>query len=228
MRYTRGGLRVAPFVFGGNVRTVIIAYNEARMLPMCLAHIPHGSPVTVVDGAYADYPHDEPYSTDGTLDIARRWGADVVEVTEPWRDQMHKRTAALTPGVCFCPDADEMLLTAMPELPDGVDVGWVTCHSPVYRDPFLMPRVFRVREGWHYAGRHHWLYDAQKRLVCSGSYAGRDYKHAILPVTLINARDMREDTRDAEKVAYIRARNPHEQAYSDEQSVYPRPQKRKR
>ena len=201
--------------------TSIIAFNEARMLPQMLGHLPRGTEVLVIDGAYADFPHEKPWSTDGTLDIARRWGAKVKTVKKPWENQMVKRTAALVPGrVCFCPDADELLHTAMPELPDDADVGWVTCISPIYDRPFLIPRVFRVREGWHFAGRHHWLYDADGNLVTSHTHPGKGYKHAILPVCIANARDSREVHRESEKYAYLRRRRVREARYDDESCVY--------
>ena len=201
----------------------IIAFNEARMLPMCLGHIPKGTRVRLIDGAYADFPHDKPQSTDGTLDIAKRWGCEVVKTRRAWRDQMEKRTAALSEGVVFCLDADEMLHSDLPELPDDADVGWVTVMNPIYKTPCLVPRVFRVRPGWHFAGRHHWLYDADGRLVASHTFAGTDYRHAILPVLIENARDAREPIRNDEKITYCRARYDAEQSFADEQSVYPRP-----
>lgn len=198
----------------------IIAFNEARMLPMCLAHIPRGTKVRLVDGAYADFPHELPYSTDGTLEIAERWGCEVVRVTEPWKDQMTKRTAAIVQGLNFILDADELLHTPLPVLPKDADVGWITCASPIYEDSFLVPRVFRAQEGFHFAGRHHWLYDADGDLVTSSSYAGSKYRHAILPVAISNARDMRERIRDGEKRVYCRKRAPAEEAFADESCVY--------
>lgn len=211
---------MSPTATTNDLTVVIIAYNEARMLPMCLSHLPRGTRVRLVDGAYADFPHDAPYSTDGTLDLAERWGCEVVRVTEPWEHQMAKRTASLVPGVNFILDADEFLHTDLPHLPDDADVGWVTCASPIYEDSFLMPRVIRVQEGFHYAGRHHWVYDAAGDLVTSHTYAGSKYRHAILPVCISNARDMREPIRDGEKSAYLRSRKEREAAYADEACVY--------
>lgn len=199
----------------------IIAFNEAKMLPMCLGHLPLGTRVQVIDGAYTDYPHDEPCSTDGTLDLARRWGAEVVAVTKPWPDQIAKRTAQLVPGeVVFILDADELLHSELPELPAEADVGWVTMVSPVYDRPFLSPRVLRVRDGWHYAGRHHWIFDADGDLVTSHTYAGKKYRHAILPVLVSNERDKRESARDEDKAAYLDARNREESRFAGEASVY--------
>lgn len=199
----------------------IIAYQEARMLPMCLSHLPKGTRVRLVDGAYRDYQHEKPQSDDGTLEIAKRWGCEVVKTRRAWRDQMEKRTAALVVGeVNFCLDADEMLHTPLPELPDDADVGWVTCISPLYQGPFLVPRVLRVQDGWHFAGRHHWLYDADNELVTSHTFAGTKYRHVILPVLIENARDSREPIRDDEKISYSRSRYDAEQSFADESCVY--------
>lgn len=205
------------------MKVVISAFNEARMLPMCLGHLPKEAEVVLFDGAYNHFPHKKPYSTDGTLEIASLWGAEVVNVRRAWKDQCEKRTATLIPGeIVFVVDADEMLHTPLPILPDDADIGWVTMTSPVYLDPFLSPRVFRVPEsGWHYAGRHHWIYDADEDLVVSHSVVGTKYRHAILPVLLDNARDMREPTRNEEKSRYLSKRNPEELTFTDESSVYP-------
>ncbi|MEN6431072.1 MAG: hypothetical protein ABFC80_09580, partial [Coriobacteriales bacterium] len=73
---------------------VISAYQEARMLPMALGCLPDCR-VIVVDGAYQAFPHETPYSDDGTLEIARAWGAEVVEVSTAWPDQIAKRTFCL-------------------------------------------------------------------------------------------------------------------------------------
>lgn len=203
------------------MRVSISAFNEAKMLPMCLGHLPRGTDVVLIDGAYRDYPHTEPYSTDGTLDIAQRWGAEVVEVTEPWPDQITKRTAQLALGaVVLILDADELLHTDLPELPPGADVGWVTIASPLYDRPCLSPRVFRVQPGWHYAGRHHWIFDAEGDLVASHTFAGKKYRHAILPVALSNERELREATRDGEKHQYLETRNAAERRFQSEASVY--------
>ena len=203
--------------------TVISAFNEARMLPMCLGHLPREARVLVVDGAYADFPHEKPWSTDGTLEIAERWGAKVVSVKKPWANQMEKRTATLVPGeVVFVLDADELLHTPMPELPDDADVGWVTIASPVYQDPCMEPRVFRVKKGWHYAGRHHWIYDANGTLVASHHKpsCGDDYQHVVLPVLIENARNLREPARYQDKQQYSSKQFQREQRFENEQSVY--------
>jgi len=205
--------------------TVISAFNEARMLPMCLGHLPRDARVWLFDGAYEDFPHDKPYSTDGTLDVARRWGAKVIAAKRPWRDQMEKRTKTLVPGeVIFILDADELLHTEMPVLPDDADVGWITISSPVYSEPCLEPRVFRVGKGWHYAGRHHWIYDGANRLVASHHYPAvaksSSYRHAILPVLIENARNMRGPVRYGDKQRYSNSQYQRESAFVDESSVY--------
>ena len=181
---------------------VINAFNEARLLPMALASLPPGVPVTVFDGAYASFPHEVPWSTDGTCELAEDWGANVVRVTEPWPDQITKRTAMLRVApVVFVLDADEVL-RGWADLPDEADIGWITIESPLYADPYDEPRVFRVREGWHYAGRHHWIYDEHEQLVTSHRKEGGDYSHHRLPITCSNHRDWRDAERSEAKATY--------------------------
>lgn len=195
---------------------VMSVFREAALLPIALGMLPPDVPVMVVDGAYADYPHDHPYSTDGTVEIARAYGARVVEVDRAWATQPEKRTATLVAGeVVFVVDADEFV-AGFPDLPDDADVGWVTVTSPIYREPYLEPRVFRVREGWHYDLRHHWIYDGDGRLVCSHRKPGADFAHAVLPVVIANRRDLRDPDRDRAKAVYGKVRNRRESKHASE------------
>ena len=202
------------------MRVVICAFNEARLLPMALASIPQGIPITVIDGAYSNYPHTNPASTDGTLDIAETYGADVVRVKTAWPDQTDKRTLSLTlDPIVFVVDADE-IVRGWEELPEDADVGWVRIESPLYAEPYWEPRIFRVRDGWHYAGRHHWIYDADGKLVTSHRREGEGYSHVRLSVTVTNHRDWRDPGRHREKVRYAEKRNAKEGAYRNESAPH--------
>lgn len=190
---------------------VMSVFQEARCLPMSLGCLPDNAEVHVVDGAYEDYPHAEPYSTDGTLEIAKAWGATVHRFTDAWPDQVTKRTYTLSLGeIVFVLDADELMLGDFPQLPDGYDVGWVWIRSPIYPAPYPEPRIFRVREGWHYDKRHHWIYDADGELVCAHGVPGPRYRHVQLPTVVDNMRQWRSARRDQEKSAYLREMNNEE------------------
>lgn len=195
---------------------VMSVFQEARCLPMALGTLPDDARVIVVDGAYKDFPCQRPYSTDGTIEIARRWGAEVVEVRTAWPDQVAKRTLTLgLAPLVFVLDADELLYTDMPLLPEGYDVGWVWVRSPIYPAPYLEPRVFRVRPGWHYDKRHHWIYDADGALICSHTTAGASYRHCQLPVVIGNMRNWRTEQRNHAKHAYGKRRNRQELQHAD-------------
>ncbi|MCL4499499.1 MAG: glycosyltransferase family 2 protein [Chloroflexi bacterium] len=73
-------------------------YNERDMLPGCLESLDGVDEIVLVDGAYADFPHSTPGSTDGTLEwIKERQKGDsrirLIETTRPWADEIEKRTA---------------------------------------------------------------------------------------------------------------------------------------
>ncbi len=193
----------------------IIVYNEARLLPVALGCLDDDMPVHVTDGAYAEYPHTRAWSDDGTIGFAQRWGAEVLEVREAWRDQCAKRTAAMHAAariapVVFVLDADEIAEGPVPDLPEGYDVGWVWIRSTLYPDPYPEPRLYRWRDGWRFDRRHHWIYDERGQLVCSHRKAGRTYRHIQLPLVLHNMRDWRTTAAKEAKRAYRQARNRHE------------------
>jgi glycosyltransferase involved in cell wall biosynthesis len=66
-------LVIVDFVSGCRVTVVLPCLNEAASLPGVLADIPAGYLPVVVDNN----------STDGTADVARQWGAQVITETQP-------------------------------------------------------------------------------------------------------------------------------------------------
>lgn len=190
---------------------VVCVFQEAGLLPTMLGYLPPDSRVMVFDGAFADFPHDDVSSTDGTLEIAERYGAEVVRASRAFATQIEKRNATLIEGeVVFILDADEFLVTPYVPLPPDADVGWVTFLSPVYDKPFLEPRIFRVGKGWHYDGRHHWIYDGDGDLVCSHRKTGEKYRHAVLPMVVDNAADLRPFDVRSKKRLFLNAMNARE------------------
>lgn len=96
-------------------------YTEERMLPGCLESIETVvDRIVVVDGAYECFPYPPgiPYSTDATLDIARCYGAQIIECPqEAWVDQPKKRSAYLVgeAGDWYLHiDADERFVGRLP------------------------------------------------------------------------------------------------------------------
>lgn len=141
----------------------IIVWNMAGQLEACIKAAREVLPnphVLVVDGVYAKFPHDnlKPWSTDGTLDVARSLADTVVETSEPWESEIVKRNSYLIgdPGDLYVHlDADELLRGTWPVVTNDADLEFRR-HEP--RRAYLY-RVFRHREGIHYAKRHHYLWD---------------------------------------------------------------------
>lgn len=143
---------VAPDARVSRLTIVILACNEARHLPHCLAHLPRGCRVVVIDSG----------SRDETVDIAEAHGCDVY--TRAWQGFAEQRNFALqecgirTPWVLFV-DADEVypadffewFETEVADRPQ-IDAVWVPSYlylrgkrlnyAPGY--PIYHPRAIRV------------------------------------------------------------------------------------
>ncbi|MEN6429723.1 MAG: hypothetical protein ABFC80_02615, partial [Coriobacteriales bacterium] len=102
------------------------------------------------------------------------------------------------------------------DLPDDADVGWVWIRSHLYDKPYAEPRLFRPGEGWHYSGRHHWIYESDGDLVCSHTKPGAKYRHVQLGTVLDNMRQWRSGERHRRKSLYAIERNKDELAYRSE------------
>ena len=200
-------------------------FNSLKLLPRTLRTI-KGSvdKIVAVDGAYRDYPHTKPYSTDGPVEYLKKEGIEVIEVAEAWEDQLEKRTAYFLGedgDIYFIIDADEVLAKDFDKAEiEGMteDVGWITYINPLYANrPYLEPRLFRFKTGMHYAGRHDWIYDGQGRLMASHRSMGESYKHKIFKYILYNTRP-RDKSKD--KSTYRIKRNRIELAFLDENAVY--------
>jgi len=99
----------------------IVAYNEEGMLEGCLESLTGKvDRVVVVDGAFADFPHDDPdgRSTDRTVEIAEEYGAEVImPPRRGWPDECAKRTACFRGeegDYYLLIDADERLIGELP------------------------------------------------------------------------------------------------------------------
>jgi len=149
------------------------AFNEEQMLAGCLESVQgQVSRVVVVDGAYAQFPHSEPCSTDATRAIALAYGAQWVDCPEDedgypmaWADQVVKRSTYLvgSEGDWYLwIDADERLIGVLPVPEDGQHyalqinsrdgrVGWG-------------PRLFQHRGQMRYEGSHNAVW-SDERLI---------------------------------------------------------------
>lgn len=144
---------------------VVSGYNEAPRIQACLESLRHSVNIIVyVDGAYADFPHETPFSSDGSLDVARDLAEIVVEAKRPWQDEVQKRNAYLL----GCPDdwylhidGDEELEGTLDrqELGQGDDLDILLSRDDGSTSPgYWVYRAFKHRRGLHYFGTHHALW----------------------------------------------------------------------
>jgi glycosyltransferase involved in cell wall biosynthesis len=98
-----------------DVTVVLPCLNEAASLPGVLAAMPDGYTALVVDNN----------STDGTADVARRHGAEVLAETQPgYGSAVHAGVVAATTPIVAVIDADGSLdARALPALVDELDRG---------------------------------------------------------------------------------------------------------
>ena len=73
-------------------------YNDLDFLPGCLETLDWVDEIFLVDGAYADFPHEAPWSTDGSVEwIKERRKSDprirLIECERPWESEAEKRSA---------------------------------------------------------------------------------------------------------------------------------------
>jgi len=212
----------------------INVFNEAIHIAKAIESVINvADEVRVYDGAYKDYPHTKPYSTDGTIKIVKELALKyknikLVEVTKPWNNQIEKRTAmfeGLQKGDYFLKlDGDEYITN--PEIIReylNSDVAWAWAFSNLYPKPYMTARIFKYQEGLHYAGRHHWLYNGDNIFITSDQRMNLRFKHRDTPIRIFNFRDSSLLKRTANKRQFLLNRNPLEQEYKREDHVYQKP-----
>lgn len=145
---------------------VINTYNDKDHIEKTLQSVKGKvDKIVVVDGAYADFPHDVPYSTDGTLDIAKKYADVLIECPnqKAWHDEMVKRSAYLIGN-----EGDWYLMIDADELFEGDLEPLRTSKESDYFLPFTYEedygregkqyRLFKHRAGLIYARNHYTLW----------------------------------------------------------------------
>src|SRR5689334_22209032 len=111
---------------------LINAFNEARKIAKAIESVHDvADEIHVFDGAYREYPHEQPYSTDKTIAIAEEYPKVTVHrCIQPYENQLEKRTAMFCGqegDYYFKLDGDEYVTNPdiiRQHLKD-IDVGWV-------------------------------------------------------------------------------------------------------
>jgi hypothetical protein len=181
-----------------SIRANVIFFQDGpELLKRCLTSIrPHVDSILAIDGAFANFEHEKPFSTDGCLEVAKELADEVIEVTEPWCNEIAKRNAYLTltdpKDYYFLIDADEYVTEPLPKLTED----FYGCHILNPSDPTLNSftyycRLFRHQEGLRYKRKHSWLY-LKGRLMSIESHNSQLIK---LDYTIWHTPELRGQTR---------------------------------
>jgi len=192
-------------------------FNDLRLLKNSIQSIyQFVDKIVAVDGAYFAFPHNKPYSTDGTLEYLRSLKkVELIETQSEWIDQCEKRSEYFKHGSTgdfyFIIDADEEVKNPhFLQEKFHADVTWVQIKSPLYRRIYYEPRIFKHREGLHYRGRHHWILDSKRSFVCSHRTMGKNFTRDDVPLLIIHHRNDRSTERRMHKEMFRRVQTTKE------------------
>jgi glycosyltransferase involved in cell wall biosynthesis len=115
--------------------------------------------ILLIDGAYKDFSHVNPYSGKDTLDVAKEYADILIEVTEPWEGEIVKRNEYLK----YVPDGDYILMLDADEVLEGElpkeltknEYSFIEKHS-IYHEQVI--QLFKKRPGMKYDQKHAWLF----------------------------------------------------------------------
>lgn len=134
----------------------VVFYNDAELLDRCLKSLSSKvDNIIAIDGAYKDFPHDKPYSTDGSIDVARKYTDNVITVNKAWETQVDKRNRyvqEIPVGESFIViDTDEVLVAD--KLPEG---NWKVKIKAMKEGgiDYYWERIFKKTPGWQYYKTH--------------------------------------------------------------------------
>lgn len=191
---------------------VMVAYQDAERIGDALASLRAVGceRLVVVEGAWRWFPRygDGPESTDGTAEIARAYGAEVIEPpADGWPDEVTARNGYLVgkPGDWYLMlDTDERATGRLPaslDAPEGAyQLWWLTPGEADLRRVRLVQEDGSLR--YQYA---HWAMYRQGRLI--------DQAALMDDVAIDHVGRPGDTDRAQRKVAWYARSGAHEQAY---------------
>ena len=194
-----------------------ICYNEVDNIEACLTALRKNVDyIVAVDGAYQRYPHEKCFSTDGTIDVINKLADYVIEVREPWKDEIEKRSSYLLGAAddyYFVVDADEICVGKL----DDTELTELTHHVQIRRSDhpaMFVHRIYRHTKGLHYTGAHCFLINDE----------GVKYAHQpesrIMSVWLDHERHLlRSEARNVDKGNYIRDLANQERFFRNQEGI---------
>lgn len=193
------------------IQGCIIFYNDSpALLERCLKSV-RGvcDKLLGIDGAFAGFPMFKPWSTDGCLDIAKKYCDTVIETKDPWKSQIDKRNACLTlkneSDYYLIIDSDEYFNGKMPILKSSAY--GINIDNPENNTKNEQIRIFRHRHGLKYEERHNWIW--HKRTIINQPEFGSKFKK-ITTASIIHTPGQRPYERRLDDVTYLQKRKEFE------------------
>ena len=161
----------------------IVTYNDYPLIKDCIESIINKvDRIIVIDGKYRDFPGELECSDDGTIEYLTSIDTDKITIRYVQRlDEVAKRNIYLQylkdDDVCLNIDADEVLITPLPQL--DKDIGLVRIGLDGDRRRLRRTiRYFRYRVGLHYYGQHKLILDKDNKMFAwldqVGNYTVQD------------------------------------------------------
>lgn len=145
------------------IQASVIFYNDTpELLEACLSSL-HGKVDTIItiDGPFKDFTHKSILSTDGCLEIAKKYSNKVITAKKAWESQIEKRNAYLTlkneNDIYFIIDADEVYEGESLKQLIKSDYA-INVFTPSSNLDNKQIRIFKHRQDICYAQRHSWVW----------------------------------------------------------------------
>lgn len=182
----------------------VIFYNDAPLLERCLRSLDGKfEKIIAVDGAFKEFPHHEPFSTDGSIEVARNYGCKLIKTDEAWETQVDKRNRYIQEvpdwESFLVIDADEEFLSGT--LRDG---NWKVKIKAIADGgiEYYWPRVFVKTPGFEYH-KTHMTYKDDSGLINTDRFPESD-------IEIAHYTQDRDEKRVADKEIYRRIHNERE------------------
>jgi len=188
---------------------VVSVYNDFPLIKKCIKSIySYVDQIVCVDGAYTQFPHDIPWSTDGTLEYLEALPkVRLIKTKTAWPSQIEKRSRYLIGShgdYYLMLDADEWVKN--PEIlkvHPPADVIRITFVRTMDNFTYTLPKIFKHQPGIHYRHKHYWLHDGEGNSITTLRKTGPKYREAkFLDLIICHDTDLRSSKRQSAKKIY--------------------------
>lgn len=151
---------------------VIMFDDSVALVEACLKALAKVTDkIVVVDGAFAEFPHKNFNTTDGSLVAANIYADKIISAPgRAWHDQVEKRNAYLKEAAVgnylVLVDTDEIITGKKPArlTKDVYKIKLTTEHGGM-KLPQMACRLIKMTEGLHYEKKHNVLLDGKGKLI---------------------------------------------------------------